>query len=315
MKKNRIALLFAFVLMLLSPLAVHAYTIPEPSDDLYVSDYADVIDREVEEEIINANLELEEKNGVQIAVVTVDFLDGAAIEDYAYDLFNQWGIGSAESNNGVLLLLAIGEDNYYCLAGDGLSNLLSAGRIKLLLNEYLEPDFASGDYSAGVSKTFDAIYDLVKDSSGTPIIQEPIYNDNSHYNSNSGSSTSSHRSSSVGIFSLLLGIFVLIVVFSMVLSFISAFTRPRGYVRRRPYWGGFFGPHVIIHHDHHDRYDHHDRGPRPPRGGGFGGGSSGRSFGGGRSSGGSRSFGGGRSSGGGRSFGGGSSRGGGAGRH
>ena len=281
MKKNRIALIFAFVLMLLSPLAVHAYTIPEPSDDLYVSDYADVIDREVEEEIINANLELEEKNGVQIAVVTVDFLDGANIEDYAYDLFNQWGIGSAESNNGVLLLLAIGEDNYYCLAGDGLSNLLSA------------------------------IYDLVKDSSGTPIIQEPIYNDNSHYNSNSSSSTSSHRSSSVGIFSLLLGIFVLIVVFSIVLSFISAFTRPRGYVRRRPYWGGFFGPHVIIHHDHHDHYDRHDRGPRPPRGGGFGGGSS--SFGGGRSSGG-RSFGGGRSSGG-RSFGGGSSRGGGAGRH
>ena len=271
MKKNRIALIFAFVLMLLSPLAVHAYTIPEPSDDLYVSDYADVIDREVEEEIINANLELEEKNGVQIAVVTVDFLDGANIEDYAYDLFNQWGIGSAESNNGVLLLLAIGEDNYYCLAGDGLSNLLSAGRIKLLLNEYLEPDFASGDYSAGVSKTFNAIYDLVKDSSGTPIIQEPIYNDNSHYNSNSSSSTSSHRSSSVGIFSLLLGIFVLIVVFSIVLSFISAFTRPRGYVRRRPYWGGFFGPHVIIHHDHHDHYDRHDRGPRPPRGGGVGG--------------------------------------------
>ena len=89
MKKNRIALIFAFMLMLLSPLAVHAYTIPEPSDDLYVSDYADVIDREVEEEIINANLELEEKNGVQIAVVTVDFLDGANIEDYAYDLFNQ----------------------------------------------------------------------------------------------------------------------------------------------------------------------------------------------------------------------------------
>ena len=293
MKKNRIALLFAFVLMLLSPLTVHAYTIPEPSDDLYVSDYADVIDREVEEEIINANLELEEKNGVQIAVVTVDFLDGANIEDYAYDLFNQWGIGSAESNNGVLLLLAIGEDNYYCLAGDGLSNLLSAGRIKLLLNEYLEPDFASGDYSAGVSKTFNAIYDLVKDSSGAPIIQEPIYN------SNSSSGTSSHRSSSVGIFSLLLGIFVLIVVFSIVLSFISAFTRPRGYVRRRPYWGGFFGPHVIIHHDHHDHYDRHDRGPRPPRGGGFGGGSS--SFGGGSS--------------GGRSFGGGSSRGGGAGRH
>ena len=82
MKKNRIALLFAFVLMLLSPLTVHAYTIPEPSDDLYVSDYADVIDREVEEEIINANLELEEKNGVQILKIMpmISLINGESVQ-------------------------------------------------------------------------------------------------------------------------------------------------------------------------------------------------------------------------------------------
>lgn len=317
MKKSRLAYLFMLLIALfIAPLSVQAYTIPEPSDDLYVSDFANVIDSDVEQDIIATNMNLEEMNGVQIAVVTVDFLDGADIEDYAYELFNQWGIGSAESNNGVLLLLAIGEDNYYCLAGTGLNNVLSSGRIKLLLNEYLEPDFASGDYSAGVSKTFNAIYNIVSELDGTPI----IYDSNNHENTNNVRPNEMQRN----IFS----IFLLLGISLFILICISALIRPRSY-RRRPHMRGYFGPPIIIHnhHDHYGRYDRHDRGPRPPRsgyGGGFNNSSSSSSFGGGasRSSGAGRSsssFGGGRSSGttrssSGRSFGGGSSRGGGAGR-
>lgn len=328
MRKSRLAYLFMFIIALfIAPLSVQAYTIPEPSDDLYVSDFANVIDSDVEQDIIDTNMRLEEMNGVQIAVVTVDFLDGADIEDYAYELFNQWGIGSAESNNGVLLLLAIGEDNYYCLAGTGLNNVLSSGRIKLLLNEYLEPDFASGDYSAGVSKTFNAIYNIVSELDGTPI----IYDSNNHENTNNVRPNEMQSN----IFS----IFLLLGISLFILICISALIRPRSY-RRRPHMRGYFGPPIIIHdhHDHYGRYDRHDRGPRPPRsgyGGGFNNSSSSssssgnRSFGGGSSRGGgagrsfgssrsSSSFGGGRSSGAGRSsgrsFGGGSSRGGGAGR-
>lgn len=326
MRKSRLAYLFMFIIALfIAPLSVQAYTIPEPSDDLYVSDFANVIDSDVEQDIIATNMRLEEMNGVQITVVTVDFLDGADIEDYAYELFNQWGIGSAESNNGVLLLLAIGEDNYYCLAGTGLNNVLSSGRIKLLLNEYLEPDFASGDYSAGVSKTFNAIYNIVSELDGTPI----IYDSNNHENTNNVRPNEMQSN----IFS----IFLLLGISLFILICISALIRPRSY-RRRPHMRGYFGPPIIIHHDHHDHHGRYDRGPRPPRsgyGGGFNNSSSSssssgnRSFGGGSSRGGgagrsfgssrsSSSFGGGRSSGAGRSsgrsFGGGSSRGGGAGR-
>lgn len=326
MRKSRLAYLFMFIIALfIAPLSVQAYTIPEPSDDLYVSDFANVIDSDVEQDIIATNMRLEEMNGVQIAVVTVDFLDGADIEDYAYELFNQWGIGSAESNNGVLLLLAIGEDNYYCLAGTGLNNVLSSGRIKLLLNEYLEPDFARGDYSAGVSKTFNAIYNIVSELDGTPI----IYDSNNHENTNNVRPNEMQSN----IFS----IFLLLGISLFILICISALIRPRSY-RRRPHMRGYFGPPIIIHHDHHDHHGRYDRGPRPPRsgyGGGFNNSSSSssssgnRSFGGGSSRGGgagrsfgssrsSSSFGGGRSSGAGRSsgrsFGGGSSRGGGAGR-
>ena len=37
------------------------------------------------------------------------------MEQYAYDMANAWGIGSAEKNNGVLLLLSVGDDDYQCI--------------------------------------------------------------------------------------------------------------------------------------------------------------------------------------------------------
>ena len=58
--------------------------------------------------------------------------------------------------DGLLLLLAIGEENYWVMQGKGLEGVLSSGMLGDYLYEYLEPDFAIGDYDAGVYKVFNA---------------------------------------------------------------------------------------------------------------------------------------------------------------
>ena len=78
------------------------------------------------------------------------------IEDYAYTLFNEWGIGSSASNNGVLILLVIGEDNYWMSCGNGLESYLTPSYMGDLLYYYLEDDFAVRDYDSGAKKVFDA---------------------------------------------------------------------------------------------------------------------------------------------------------------
>lgn len=137
--------------------------VPSVSDDFYVADYAKVIDSSTEDYIIEQNIALENLCGAQIVVAAVDFLDGMDIEDYAYKMFNDWEIGDASENNGVLLLLVIGEENYWCVQGTGLENVLTSGDISAILWDYLEDDFAAGDYSDGVRKTFDRLYDVVYD--------------------------------------------------------------------------------------------------------------------------------------------------------
>ncbi|HWP50258.1 MAG TPA: TPM domain-containing protein [Clostridia bacterium] len=121
---------------------------------IYVSDLANVLSDKVEADITEQSVALDALTGAQLVVVTVDFLGGEAIRDYADDLFHRLQIGDASKNNGLLLLLATGEEDYYALQGKGLESALPDVTLETLLQQYLEPDFASGNYEAGVKKTY-----------------------------------------------------------------------------------------------------------------------------------------------------------------
>ncbi len=156
------ALLCAVCLLTAAALPALA-AVPQRPQNKYVLDEAGVLSDKTEKEIIKENTELFEKCGAEIVVVAVDFLGGQEIDNYAYDLFNEWGIGSSERNNGILLVLAIGEDNYYATSGYGLEDYFDGAKFRELLDEYLEEDFAKGDYDAGVRKFFEEVADEVED--------------------------------------------------------------------------------------------------------------------------------------------------------
>ena len=163
-----VSALLLILVLAASPLAATAALggVIGQSDSFYVADYADVITADTEQYIIEKNADLEQLCGGQIVVAAVDFLDGMDIEDYAYKLFSDWEIGDADKKNGVLLLLAIGEENYWCMQGRGLENKLTSGDIDDILWDYLEEDFAAGDYDAGVRSVFDELYDRIADIYG-----------------------------------------------------------------------------------------------------------------------------------------------------
>jgi uncharacterized protein len=307
-----------------------ALNIPGPTDIFYVADYAGVLGQDTIEHIVSQNDMLYEKTGAQIVVATVDFIGGADIEDYAYEMANEWGIGSAEKDNGILLLLVIGEENYWAVQGKGLESSLPSSTLGDLLYDHLEEDFAAGDYDAGVRKFFDALYAKLETIYGRiendPVRHDPGYSDpgksrNEHVYEYEFESDSGSFGLFSGAFGLLAAIpvIVLVILIIIIIAVVSSpFRRIRRGYYRRPYtswrpwifWG--WGSHR--HHHHHHRPPGPGPGPGsgPASGGGlFRGGGAGRSRpGGGFRSGGSRGGG----FGGSRGGGGGSFRGGGAGR-
>lgn len=324
-------ILLACVLAVCMSVPALASTIPDAPDS-FVLDEADVISAETESYINEQNKTLSEACGAQIVFVTVDFTGDYTIEDYAYEVFNKWGIGDKDENNGLLFVLAIGAEDYYALPGSGVTDLFSGGTLSTLLNDYLEADFAAGNYDDGVRKTFGRALTLMQ----------------SHYNVDvSGGGYSGYEEAReekgeslfFGLFRVLGKIITFAVVIVVIIMIIRMFSGPRGgggngggggsgfwngwilgslmnrrrYYHRPPPYGGFGGQ--PPHHNPPGGMGGFGGGFRP--GGGFGGSSRPGGFGGGRPSGGSgggRSggFGGGGRSGGG--FGGGGSRGGGAGR-
>ena len=84
-----------------------------PADNGYVTDLADALTKDEEEEIEKWLWQTESKTNVEIAVVTIlsiqDYpgADVSSIENFATGLFNTYGIGNMPKNDGVLLLVAV----------------------------------------------------------------------------------------------------------------------------------------------------------------------------------------------------------------
>lgn len=153
--KKKLATLLVLAMVLLGS----ASAVVQPGDDFYYLDSANVLSEEAEGTIYFCNQLLYDACGGQIVVAALDSVGGADTYDYAYELFNDWGIGSAEKNNGFLLLMAIEEDDYFSLPGSGVESIFSSDELGRLQDEYLEPDFAKKDYEAGALKYFEAILD------------------------------------------------------------------------------------------------------------------------------------------------------------
>lgn len=177
MKKQHpvVAAVTAFILAVILSATAMAVSIPSPSKSFYVYDGADILSDDTENYIIARNEKLREKaSGSEIVVVTVNTTDDVEIREYADTLFTQWEIGNAEKMNGLLLLLAVDDDNYWVTQGGGIQVNLSSTRIKNLLDNYLEPYFVTGDYDRGVATVFskfvssyEAMYSIDLDATET----------------------------------------------------------------------------------------------------------------------------------------------------
>ena len=293
--------------------------VPDRPENQYVLDQAGVLSEETEQEIISQNQKLFQETGAQIVVVAVDFLDGEEIDDYAYSLFNTWGIGSVERNNGLLLLMAIAEDNYYATSGYGIEDYFDGAKLKEMLTQYLKPDFAAKDYDAGTRKFFDAAlsemesyYAGYSDQYNSPGAEQ-------EYGEDYGYTYEPSFGERVGwmarnVLSMVVRIVVVVVIFAVLVALLRGMSGRGGGPRSGGggggggFWTGLFLGNMLGSSRRRGGWRPPPPGgfgPRPPRGGGGFGGFHG---------GGGGGFGGGFRGGGGGFHGGGGSRGGGAGR-
>lgn len=128
-----------------------ASTLPRPTS--YVSD-PDGLLSPATRAAVNDTLAMVEKNtGAQVAVLVVDDFDGKDIDDFAGTVFNTWGVGTANTNHGVLLVVAMRPRRYAIRTGRGLGEVLPDVVTARMAREDLVPHLKNGDPDAAVTAT------------------------------------------------------------------------------------------------------------------------------------------------------------------
>ena len=111
-----------------------------------------------EEAALNARLRATQaQTGVTLVVVTVNSLQGAEIGDFAFTLFNGWGIGRAASHRGLLVLLAPNERVARIEVGCGLISVFSDQSTADIMQQRMLPKFREGNLPGGINAVVDAL--------------------------------------------------------------------------------------------------------------------------------------------------------------
>lgn len=144
-RASKSVLCLVFLLSLLVPGWAEKITDIQPQG--YVTDLAGVINPATRQKIELLATEVEQKTGAQIAVVTVNSLEGETREQYAADLYKHLGIGAKKKDNGVLILIAPKDRQYKIEVGYGLEPVINDARAGDV-GRAMVPDLKKADYSA-----------------------------------------------------------------------------------------------------------------------------------------------------------------------
>jgi uncharacterized protein len=146
---------FISAVVILTPLGADALTVeevtnPRQNNDGWVTDMADILSDETETKLDRLIAETEATNGTEIAVVTVpDTASAATPKAFATELFNYRGIGKADTNNGVLFLISVGDRRVEIETGTGLQTILPDSEVKEIIDTKITPQYKQGNYDRG----------------------------------------------------------------------------------------------------------------------------------------------------------------------
>ncbi len=154
----RTPLLRASVLGLLlafPSVTVAAYEVPV-NDGFYTQTFEVLTpDQEVNIEQILTKYQQDTSN--EIAILMLDTLSGATIEEAGLETGRKWRVGTEQNNNGILIIAALQEREMRIEVGYGLEGAVPDITAKGIIEQVIGPEFAEARYYEGLLAGIDAL--------------------------------------------------------------------------------------------------------------------------------------------------------------
>jgi uncharacterized protein len=146
--------------LLFSSAVLFALDVPELRGR--VNDYADMIAPEVEARIDAQLRDLEVSDSTQVAVLTINSLEGEALGEYSIRVVEDWALGQKGIDNGILLLVSKNDRKIRIEVGYGLEGVLTDLLTGRIIDHVITPRFKSGNFNEGFEAGVEAIVQSVR---------------------------------------------------------------------------------------------------------------------------------------------------------
>ena len=142
-------------------LTAAALSVPPKPTDIPIVDQTNTLSAEQKATLAEQIAAERTKSGNQIAIVIVPSIENGSIEEYSLDIAREWGIGTAENNNGVLLLIAKNDRLLRIEVGTGLEGALTDVQSGRIIRDEIRPLFQQEKYFEGVQAGLTSIIEAI----------------------------------------------------------------------------------------------------------------------------------------------------------
>lgn len=138
-------------ILLLSLVSSHvASAFDVPTYTGWVNDQAEILSELAEKNLTEQILSIEKNTTAEIAILTINTTDGIAPNEYATTVAQTWGIGKDDKDNGILILVAVDDRQWFMATGYGVEGVLPDLRVQQIGATNFPNAFRSNQYDQGL---------------------------------------------------------------------------------------------------------------------------------------------------------------------
>lgn len=128
----------------------------------FINDYTNTLAEQEKASLESLVAGIEKETSAEIGVAVIQSLEGRSIEDYANEIFNNWGIGKKGKDNGVLILVSLNDRKMRIETGYGLEPVLPDAVCGRIIRNVMAPSFRENNYYKGISDAVTTIGQYIK---------------------------------------------------------------------------------------------------------------------------------------------------------
>ena len=126
----------------------------------YVNDYAGLLNEDENTQVSSIAKEIFDSGTAQYSVLIVNTTNGKNIQEYGLEAV-QGKLGDTQKQNGLLLIVAVSDRQYWFEVGSGLEGTLNDAKVGRIGRDHLVPNFRNNEYGKGIIEASNAVRSIL----------------------------------------------------------------------------------------------------------------------------------------------------------